>query len=481
MDHQKSAAGETPANAGEAWGDTGEKREHGGKTRGSTEESQGDGGETRRFDEENRENGEEGQGDGGKTRESQRDGARILNRPTVLLLAASLGALGGFYLLGPVVPLYAATSGAGGVGAGLSTGTMMLGTVLTEFAAPGLLRAYGYRVVMGLGLLLLGAPALLLPASASMLPVLGICLARGAGLGLVVVAGAALIAELVPADRRGEGLGLYGVAVGIPSIACLPLGLWLSEHVGYGPVFVAGAALSLLALAAVPGLPSRRARTERHGEVRDEVRDESHGEVHGGTRRGILGILRDGGIARPALVFAMVTPAAGVLLTFLPLAVPERSRGLVAVALLVQSCATPLARWAAGRYGDRHGSARLLVPAVLAAALGTAGLVWADSPLAMVAGMGLFGVGFGIAQNATLALMFERAPESAVGQVSAAWNLAYDAGLGAGAAGFGLLAGPVGYPAGFAVTAAVLFAALVPALYDRAARTPVRVAENSTV
>ncbi|MEV4531944.1 MFS transporter [Streptosporangium sp. NPDC049304] len=387
--------------------------------------------------------------------------ASILNRPLVLLLTASLGALGGFYLLAPVVPLYAATSGAGGVGAGLSTGAMMLGTVLTEFAVPALLRAHGYRAVMGLGLFLLGAPALLLPASASMPSVLGICLARGAGLGLVVVAGAALIAELVPADRRGEGLGLYGVAVGVPSIACLPLGLWLSEHVGYGPVFAAGAALSLLALAAVPGLPSRRARTERHE------------KGNGRTGRGPV-VLRDGGIARPALVFALVTPAAGVLLTFLPLAAPEGARDLVAVALLVQSCATPLARWAAGRYGDRYGSARLLAPAVLAAALGTAGLFWVDNPLAMIVGMGLFGAGYGAAQNATLALMFERAPESAFGQVSAAWNLAYDAGLGVGAVGFGLLVGPMGYPAGFALTAAVLLTALAPALYDRTRYTPVR-------
>ncbi len=454
MTHQRSAADKT--------------REDAGKTREDRGEAQGDVAGTG-------EDGGKAQGDGARVPDP-----RILNRPMVLLLAASLGALGGFYLLAPVVPLYAATSGAGGVGAGLATGTMMLGTVLTEFAVPGLLRAYGYRAVMGLGLFLLGAPALLLPASASMPPVLGICLARGAGLGLVVVAGAALMAQLVPADRRGEGLGLYGVAVGIPSIACLPLGLWLSEHIGYGPVFVAGAASALLGLAAVPGLPSPRARTERHGGPRrgsrsgthDGIRSETQAGSPGGGRSGILGVLRDAGVARPAIVFAMVTPAAGVLLTFLPLAAPERSRDLVALALLTQSCLTPLARWAAGRYGDRHGPARLLVPATLAAALGTAGLFWVDVPLAMIAGMGLFGVGFGMAQNATLALMFERAPESAFGQVSAAWNLAYDAGLGVGAAGFGLLAGSVGYPAGFAVTAAVLFTALAPALYDRAAGSP---------
>jgi predicted MFS family arabinose efflux permease len=47
------------------------------------------------------------------------------------------------------------------------------------------------------------------------------------------------------------------------------------------------------------------------------------------------------------------------------------------------------------------------------------------------------------------------------------WNLAFDAGFGLGAVGFGLVVGPVGYAAGFALTAAVLFAVLVPAVLDR--------------
>ena len=51
--------------------------------------------------------------------------------------------------------------------------------------------------------------------------------------------------------------------------------------------------------------------------------------------------------------------------------------------------------------------------------------------------------------------MYDRAAESAYGAVSAVWNLAYDGGMGLGAAGFGLLALHTGYPAAFALTAAV--------------------------
>lgn len=380
----------------------------------------------------------------------------ILTRPMVWLLVVSLGALGSFYLLVPVVPAYAAENGAGGVGAGLSTGVLMLGTLSTELAAPALINRYGYRTVVALALLLLGAPAVLLAGSAWPPVVLGVCLLRGAGLGIVFVSGAALVAELAPDTRRGEALGLYGAAVGVPSIVCLPLGVWLSGHVGFAPVFVTGAALALLSLLAVRGLPTRSARPE----------PTPAGTSHRRTDTG--------GLAGPAVVFAAVALVAGVLLTFLPLSLSGAPPGLAAVALLVQSCTTPLARWAAGRYGDRYAGS-LLLPAVVAVVLGTAGLALGPSPLAVIAGVTLFGAGFGVAQNVTLALMFTRVPRSGFARVSTLWNLAYDAGMGIGAVGFGLLVAPVGYSAGYALTAAVLLTVLVPAWRERRP-TPARVA-----
>ena len=261
----------------------------------------------------------------------------ILNRPMALLLIASVGALGSFYLLLPVVPLYTANAGAGGVGAGMATGTMMLATVLTELALPGLLAKFGYRTMMGLGLLLLGPASLALIASPAIPLVVGVCLVRGAGLGVAVVTGIAMVAELVPPERRGEGLGIYGISVGAPSIVCLPLGVWLSLHIGYRPVFVAGAALALVPLAAIPGLPS----------VRTEGRMAAGGGVLGG-----LGIR---GVARPAVIFAAVTFAAGVVVTFMPLAVSARSHQLAAVALFAEALLAPLARWRAGRFGTGTG------------------------------------------------------------------------------------------------------------------------------
>jgi len=47
------------------------------------------------------------------------------------------------------------------------------------------------------------------------------------------------------------------------------------------------------------------------------------------------------------------------------------------------------------------------------------------------------------------------------------WNLAYDAGLGLGAVGFGLMIGQSGYSWAFAIVATILLASVVPAWLDR--------------
>ena len=76
----------------------------------------------------------------------------------------------------------------------------------------------------------------------------------------------------------------------------------------------------------------------------------------------------------------------------------------------------------------------------------------------------LFGIGFGVTQSATLAVMLQRVGPQNYGMVNAGWNVAYDLGYGAGPVAFGLLVANTGYPAGFAATAAVMTLAFLPAV-----------------
>jgi MFS family permease len=154
-----------------------------------------------------------------------------------------------------------------------------------------------------------------------------------------------------------------------------------------------------------------------------------------------------------------------VLDSFLPL-VKGMSSNLCSAALLVQAITATLTRWQAGRYGDRHGHARLLTPALIVAALGLTAMLGLASPVLILAGMMLFGAGFGVLENTTFALLIEQLPET---KASALWNFAYDAGYGAGPAVFGLFAARTGYPAAFALTGILVLAVLPAAMRERKA------------
>jgi len=380
---------------------------------------------------------------------------RLVSGRFAAALLSSFGTLTSFYLLLSVTPMYAVSAGAGSAGAGLVAGSLMLTTVLAEFASPRLLGRFGYRAVFAAGALLLGgpAPALLLPHS--MATILAVSIARGIGFGLATVVLGALVAASVPAGRRGEGIGLAGVVACVPAIVALPSGVWLTRNTGYEVVIAITAVSALAPLAAVPWLAGPGRRQAEAGSA-------------GNGPNGLMSSLRSGGMLRPGLVFAATTVSAGVVASFLPLAAGV-SAGVATLGLFAQAVTATASRWWAGRRGDRHGHAGLLIPGLLIAAAGMAGLIWVSAPVAVIAGMCLFGIGFGIAQNVTFALMIDRTPGSGsgYGTASALWNLAYDAGYGTGPIVFGVFVAHTGYPAAFALTGLLILAALLPAVRDR--------------
>ncbi len=372
---------------------------------------------------------------------------RLVSGPLVVVFGSSFALLTSFELLLSVTPLYAAKSGAGSAGAGLVTGALLLGTVAAELVSSVLLRRFRYRTLLAAGAVLMGIPALALLAGGPLIVVTAVSVVRGLGFGLSTVVLATLTAVLLPPERRGEGLGLYGVVDSLPSVLALPSGVWLAGHFGYAVVVLITAATALVPLTVYWRLPAT-------ADPRPKA-----GDAAAAPPPGLLTGLRHDGELRLALIFAATTVAAGVVVSFLPLATGA-SGNIAAAGLLAQAMTATVSRWWAGRYGDRHGHARLLVPGLAAASFGMIALIWPTSPVAVIGGMCLFGAGFGIIQNATFALMIDRMPAAGLGTASTLWNLAYDAGYGAGPVLFGLFAVHTGYPAAFALTGLLILAAL---------------------
>ncbi|MDT0379248.1 MFS transporter [Streptomyces sp. DSM 42041] len=365
-------------------------------------------------------------------------------RDFLLLLAASAGAFSNYAPMLSVVPLWSAAGGSGSAGVGAATSVTMGATVAVQLAMPWLLRRCGLRTVFATGAVLLGAPTLAYLASSGVAWVLAVSAVRGAGFGMVAVAGSTLVAELVGEEKRGRAVGWYGVAVGLPQVVCLPLAVWGVERFGFVPVFLLTTGVSLAAAPVIRAVKGGTGgRTPPYSPVRPQrTRPQWRPLVSPGT------------------VLLTAACALGGVTSFLPLALAGSS--LAATALFVLSSAVVAGRWGAGRLSDRLGPGRLLGAGVVACAAGVGGFAAAVagvSPVgvAMAAAV-VYGLGFGALQNDTLVLMFARVDANGRGLAGTAWNMAYDAGTGIGAATIGLLSGAVSLAGAFTATAIVILA-----------------------
>lgn len=395
----------------------------------------------------------------GSARNTQAPPAGLRSSAFRLLLLATLASFSSYILLLPTVPLWVIEGGAGEFGAGATTAVFMLTTVLTQLVMPWLLDHGGYKWTFTAGALLLGLPTPLLLLSSDLAPVLVLSAIRGIGFGMITVIGAALSVRLVPAHQIGRAAAYYGVAIGIPNLVFLSIGVWMALNLGFDAVFWAATIIPLIGAAATVALwrvaGDGLAGTSTAGSKEDS------GSLPAGRKR-IWALL-----AGPLLIMLALSLSSSVVVTFL--AIPLSAAPLVAsAALLGYGAMTVVGRWLAGHLGDRHRRPVLALPAII---LGAAGIglvaiaVWPSQggwngpstagAVLTVVGASLFGAAFGSAQNDTLVAMFRRSGPRQHGTASAVWNIGFDAGTGIGSISLGVLAQLAGFGPAFVATAVI--------------------------
>ncbi len=355
---------------------------------------------------------------------------------------ASAAAMVNFFALLSVVPIRVAGLGGGTLAVATSTTVVMIASVAGELAAPVVATRYGPRATITAALVLLTVPAAISPlvSSVAISAVFGVV--RGFGFGLIAVLGSATAARVAGPDHLAAVMGTYGVATGLPAVVALPAGVWLANTVGTDAVFLAAASVTTIAVMATRQLP------DLTGEPAIPVR----------WRLAFENV----SLTRAALVFAAVAAASGAVLTFLP--VTTTHPDLTVAALFAHNGLATTGRWLVSRYDALLNPRHLLLASIIASAVGVAALTRADQSIVQLVGMVLFGIGFGIAENTTITLMYRSTTPDQYGTASAIWNATYDAALGAGAFLFGLAASATSHRVAFAMTAALVAASVRPAI-----------------
>lgn len=338
-------------------------------------------------------------------------------------MAATAVLFFGFYFLIPVLPPWAAAHGASRGEVGVVVGLASIAAVATRVLSARALDRAGRRPFALSGLALFAAGSALLPLAGPLGPLLALRALQGIGWGLATTAISSLVADLAPAARRGEAIGIWGLAPTV-AMAVGPLaGGGLARLGGATAAFLGTAVLFVVALGLlVPVREPHRAPL-------------SHG-------RGVF----PRGALLPCAVLFLSSLSYGAIIAFVPVELGSGPGGTGAW-FAVYAVSILLVRPFAGRLSDRRGRRAVVVPGLLVGAAGVALTGFARGPLPVAAAAALYGVGIaGLSFPALVAWTVDRSGE-ARGAAMAAFYGSYDLAIALGAAALGPLYERLGFAA----------------------------------
>jgi MFS family permease len=282
---------------------------------------------------------------------------------------------------------------------------------------------------------------------------------QGAAYALFFIASFTLVIDVVPAERRGEALGIFGIS-GIVSMAVGPaVGEILVRRFGFPVFFAVMAGVGAAALVV-------SARIREPGGWRPPRAESAIG----------LPALVEGVLTAPRVPMALASSfglGTGVVFTFLPPYAEMLGVARIGLFAVTYSLGALTVRATAGRLIDTVGRRAILIPALglqAAAAAILAGLAplvahtgWPAAPFLGVVGV-VAGVAHGFLYPALSALVMDVTPVARRGRVLGVFSAFILCGQALGAVGFGAAAHVLGYPPSFALVAACLAGAAALAI-----------------
>lgn len=330
---------------------------------------------------------------------------------------------------------------------GLGGSEIEIGVVMGLYSAAGIVcqplmgawvDAFGRRPFMRFGTAVVAATELLSLVAGSP-SVFGLVrLVQGVGFSAFFVSSYTMVIDLVPVERRGWALGIYGVA-GLSSTALAPLaGEWVVRHFGFRALFVMAAALTGVAAALSWRIPERRGRI-----------DAVPGRLP--SMRGSLEDL----LRLPMAITLLFGLGSGALFTFMPTFAESLGVTTLALFYTAYAGAAMLVRLAAGGLIDSRGRRAVIVPSMLIQAFATAilaalGLLLARGtqvpvlPFLFLGGL-LAGGAHGFLYPGLAALVTDATAPARRGKVVGLFSAAVLGGNALGAFVFGFVARWLGY------------------------------------
>jgi MFS family permease len=341
-----------------------------------------------------------------------------LYTPAFLLLGASHALFAAsFNMILPELPAYLTSLG-GAEYKGLIIALFTITAGLSRPFSGKLADSIGRLPVMYVGVAACVICGLLYPVLSTVGGFLFLRFLHGFSTGFKPTGSVAYAADVVPFARRGEAMGVLGIAMSVGGSAAPPLGSWLAQAYSVDAMFYVSAGLAALSMVILFNLTETLTEPERF-------------------RLGHLRVGRDDvfdPLAVPAGVAVLLAYFSyGALLTLVPdlsdhLGVANR--GLFFTIFTLASIST---RLFAGKVSDKYGRVPVLLASTVLIAAALAAFALANTPSIFYLASTLYGLGVGIFSPAITAWTVDLGDPQRRGRALATMYIALEIAIGGGA------------------------------------------------
>ncbi len=370
---------------------------------------------------------------------------KIWTKDFTLIVFANFFVFLCFQMTLPTIPLYINQLGGNDQLIGIVVGVFTFSALLIRPYAGQALESRGRRFVFLTGLSIFTLATGMFGFVASMFFIFALRIIQGVGWGLSTTASGTIATDLIPANRRGEGMGYFGLAGNLALAFGPTLGLALAGFISFEKLFLICGILSVVAfLLATP---------IRYKKVEQKAVAIKKWDFYEKTA------------LPPSLLMFFITVPFGGIASFLPIYSAQKGIGGLEWYFLLYAVALMLTRLYAGKLYDLKGHQAVFFPGTILIIGSMLLLAWLPNSLVMYIAAILFGLGFGTVQPALQAWAVRDATDRRKGMANATFFSFFDLGVGIGAICFGQIAYYFNYSAIYLVAAFSIFGAIFLYLY----------------
>ncbi|MGW8428219.1 MFS transporter [Peribacillus simplex] len=368
-----------------------------------------------------------------------------------------------FYLLMVTLAIYAVNElDASTSEAGLISGIFIIGTLIGRLFIGRFIDSIGRKKTLFIGLIFFTLTTLLYFVDLGIGFLLVNRLIHGMAMGMASTATGTIVAQIIPATRKGEGIGYYSMSATLATAIGPFIGLYMAQHTSFQVIFSFCLALGVISLITafflyVPALKVTAKVTESKGFKLSNF------------------------IEPKALPISIITLLLAFcyssVLSFISFyAIEIKLVNTASFFFVVYAVAVLLSRPFSGPLMDRKGSNFIMYPAFMLFGIGLLLLSITTNSFTLLAAGFLIGLGFGNMQSSSQAIAVKLTPPHRMGMATSTFFIMLDAGLGFGPYILGFIIPVTGYSTLYVILGVVVIATSVLYYFlhgkkERAART----------